>query len=163
MIFPTHTHTHPGINTLAYVLCCLPAAVSQLAKEQAIIEFAQPINFYYLNLLLGIYQFVLLLVLSPLTYRLQVGREGGMEGEGTEPVRKSRLVLPRHVCADLEPGLFHPISKPLPLSVNWEAEAFSLMLPIVSHSLWTGRQPLIPSRLPPIPGAGNGLGPVRGY
>jgi len=37
-------------------------------------------NFYYLNLLLGIYQFVLLLVLSPLTYRLQVGMEGGREG-----------------------------------------------------------------------------------
>jgi|SRR6056297_2601920 len=101
--FPPHTHTHPGINTLAYVLCCLPAAVSQLAKEQAIIEFAQPINFYYLNLLLGIYQFVLLLVLSPLTYRLQVGREGGREGgrgDGTSQkisfgLASSRLCGPR--------------------------------------------------------------------
>jgi hypothetical protein len=94
MIFPTHTHTHPGINTLAYVLCCLPAAVSQLAKEQAIIEFAQPMNFYYLNLLLGIYQFVLLLVLSPLTYRLQVGREGGREGgRGDETSQEISLGL----------------------------------------------------------------------
>ncbi len=75
-----------GINTLAYVLCCLPAAFSQLVKERAIVKFSQPMNFYYLNLLLGVYQFVLLLVLSPLTYRLQVGTEGGREGgrEGRE-------------------------------------------------------------------------------
>lgn len=66
-----HGHRDIGINTLAYVLCCLPAAFSQLVKERAIIKFSQPMNFYYLNLLLGIYQFVLLLVLSPLTYRLQ--------------------------------------------------------------------------------------------
>jgi len=28
--------SHKGINTLAYVLCCLPAAFSQLVKERAI-------------------------------------------------------------------------------------------------------------------------------
>lgn len=37
-------NTNPGINTLAYVLCCLPAALSQLAKERAITHFGQPMN-----------------------------------------------------------------------------------------------------------------------
>ena len=80
MLFCVPSLFSTGINTLAYVLCCLPAAFSQLVKERAIVQFSQPMNFYYLNLLLGIYQFVLLLVLSPLTYRLQVGMEGGREG-----------------------------------------------------------------------------------
>ena len=35
-------------------------------------RFAQPMNFHLLNFLLGVYQFILLLLLSPLAYRLQV-------------------------------------------------------------------------------------------
>lgn len=41
---PIYMYPPVGINTLAYVLCCLPAALSQLAKERAVTHFAQPMN-----------------------------------------------------------------------------------------------------------------------
>jgi len=61
-----------AINMIGYLGCCIPAAFSQLYKERAIMRFAQPMDCHYLNFLLVIFQLLMILILSPLAYRLQV-------------------------------------------------------------------------------------------
>eukprot|EP00638_Chattonella_subsalsa_P000830 CAMPEP_0117776480 /NCGR_PEP_ID=MMETSP0947-20121206/27771_1 /TAXON_ID=44440 /ORGANISM="Chattonella subsalsa, Strain CCMP2191" /LENGTH=309 /DNA_ID=CAMNT_0005603411 /DNA_START=415 /DNA_END=1345 /DNA_ORIENTATION=+ len=58
-------------NVLVYFLSGIPAALSSLYKEHSLIKFAQPMDPYYLNMYLGLYQFLLILLASPLCYKFQ--------------------------------------------------------------------------------------------
>jgi hypothetical protein len=58
-------------NTLLFVSSCIPAAASQLYKEHIFVEYKQPVNAGYLNLLLSIFQFIFASVMSPLVFGLQ--------------------------------------------------------------------------------------------
>jgi CRT-like, chloroquine-resistance transporter-like len=57
-------------NTLLYVSSCIPQAASQLYKEHIFIEYKQPVNVDYLNLLISVFQLFFVSVLSPLVYEL---------------------------------------------------------------------------------------------
>jgi hypothetical protein len=63
--------TRTAINTLFFVLSCIPAAASQLYKEHIFLQYRQPVNMVYLNLILSIFQFILVSVISPVAYGLQ--------------------------------------------------------------------------------------------
>jgi hypothetical protein len=63
-----------AINTLVFLSCTVPLAISQVVKEDAVVRFGQPMDMHYLNLLLALYQALLLLMLLPLAYRAQVRR-----------------------------------------------------------------------------------------
>ena len=63
--------TRTAINTIGFVLSCFPAAASQLYKEHIFLQYRQPVNMGYLNLILSIFQFILVSVLSPVAYGLQ--------------------------------------------------------------------------------------------
>lgn len=64
-------------NTLLYVSSCIPAAASQLYKEHVFLQYKQPVNVTYLNLLLSVFQFVFATIMSPLVFNLQ-----GLGGKG---------------------------------------------------------------------------------
>lgn len=58
-------------NTLLYVSSCIPAAASQLYKEHVFLQYKQPVNMTYLNLLLSIFQFIFATIMAPLVFGLQ--------------------------------------------------------------------------------------------
>ena len=60
-----------AINTLTYVSSCFPAAASQLYKEHIFVSYKQPVNMAQLNLLLSIFQFIFVSILSPLVFVFQ--------------------------------------------------------------------------------------------
>lgn len=60
-----------ALNTLFFVSSCIPAAASQLYKEHTFLQYKQPVNMDYLNLLLSIFQFIFASIASPLVYGLQ--------------------------------------------------------------------------------------------
>jgi hypothetical protein len=67
-----------AINTLVYVSSCIPAAASQLYKEHAFLQYRQPVNMNYLNLLLSVFQFIFAAIVAPLVFGLQgLGSSGG--------------------------------------------------------------------------------------
>jgi CRT-like, chloroquine-resistance transporter-like len=62
---------------LLYVSSCIPAAASQLYKEHIFLQYKQPVNVVYLNLLLSIFQFIFASIISPLIFVLQgLGAKG---------------------------------------------------------------------------------------
>lgn len=63
--------TRTAINTLFFVSSCIPAAASQLYKEHIFLQYKQPVNMDYLNLLLSMFQFIFASIASPLVYGLQ--------------------------------------------------------------------------------------------
>jgi hypothetical protein len=64
-------------NTLIFVSSCIPAAASQLYKEHIFVQYKQPVNAGYLNLLLSIFQFTFASVMSPLIFGLMgLGAKG---------------------------------------------------------------------------------------
>jgi hypothetical protein len=58
-------------NTLLYVSSCIPAAASQIYKETIFLQYKQPVNAGYLNLLLSIFQFTFASIMAPLVFGLQ--------------------------------------------------------------------------------------------
>jgi hypothetical protein len=58
-------------NTLLFVASCIPAAASQIYKETIFLQYKQPVNIGYLNLLLSIFQFTFASVMAPLVFGLQ--------------------------------------------------------------------------------------------
>lgn len=70
-----------ALNSLVYVSSCIPAAASQLYKEQILLQYKQPVNMHYLNLLLSIFQFIFASTMSPLVFSLQ---GLGAKGDWTE-------------------------------------------------------------------------------
>jgi CRT-like, chloroquine-resistance transporter-like len=60
-----------AINTLFFVSSCIPAAASQLYKEHIFLQYKQPVNMMYLNLLLSVFQFIFCSIAAPLLYGLQ--------------------------------------------------------------------------------------------
>lgn len=60
-----------ALNTVIFTLGCIPAAASQLYKEHVFLLHKQPVNPSHFNLLLSVFQFVFLLIVSPLVYGLQ--------------------------------------------------------------------------------------------
>jgi len=66
-------------NTLLYVSSCVPAAASQLYKEHVFLQYKQPVNATYLNILLSLFQFIFASIVSPLIFTLQ-----GLGGSGSD-------------------------------------------------------------------------------
>lgn len=65
-------------NTILYVCSCIPAAASQLYKEHVFLQYKQPVNMTYLNILLSVFQFLYALIISPLIFELQgLGAKSG--------------------------------------------------------------------------------------
>jgi hypothetical protein len=58
-------------NTLLFVASCIPAAASQIYKESIFLQYKQPVNIGYLNMLLSIFQFTFASVMAPLVFGLQ--------------------------------------------------------------------------------------------
>lgn len=58
-------------NTLIFVSSCIPAAASQIYKETIFLQYKQPVNIGFLNLLLSIFQFTFASVMAPLVFGLQ--------------------------------------------------------------------------------------------
>jgi len=57
-------------NTLLFCCACIPAAASQLYKEHIFLEYKQPVQPDYLNLILSIFQLIFATIMSPLVYTL---------------------------------------------------------------------------------------------
>jgi hypothetical protein len=60
-----------ALNTLIFTSGCIPAAASQLYKEHVFLQHKQPVDANQFNLLLSVFQFMFLLIISPLAYTLQ--------------------------------------------------------------------------------------------
>ena len=58
-------------NTLAFVAATLPAAASQLYKEQVLVHYKQPVSMHKLDSLLSLFQCLFCSLLSPLVFPLQ--------------------------------------------------------------------------------------------
>jgi len=58
-------------NTILFTLACIPAAASQIYKEQSLRRYKQPVDASYLNLVLSLIQCAMALILAPLLYTLQ--------------------------------------------------------------------------------------------
>jgi hypothetical protein len=68
--------TVTACNTLLFVSSCIPAAASQIYKESIFLQYKQPVNIGYLNLLLSIFQFTFASIMAPLVFGLQgIGHE----------------------------------------------------------------------------------------
>ena len=52
-------------NTLLFTANAIPAAASQVYKEQLFLQYKQPVDTNYLNLVLSVFQFFLILLVSP--------------------------------------------------------------------------------------------------
>ncbi|KAL3914500.1 MAG: hypothetical protein SGILL_006080, partial [Bacillariaceae sp.] len=57
-------------NTMLFVSSCIPAAASQLFKEQIFLQYKQPVQPDYLNFVLSIFQLIFACIMSPLVYTL---------------------------------------------------------------------------------------------
>jgi hypothetical protein len=60
-----------ALNTMLFTVACIPAAASQLYKEHVFLSHKQPVDANKFNLLLSVFQFFFLLIVSPLVYILQ--------------------------------------------------------------------------------------------
>lgn len=60
-----------ALNTFLFTFACVPAAASQLYKEYVFIQHKQPVDADQFNLLLSVFQFLFLLIISPLVFGLQ--------------------------------------------------------------------------------------------
>lgn len=60
-----------AINSIVFALACVPSAASQLYKEHVFTQQKQPVDATFLNMILSVFQFVFILLLSPLVYTLQ--------------------------------------------------------------------------------------------
>lgn len=58
-------------NTMVFTTSCIPAAISQIYKEQTLASFAQPVDSTLLNMLLSLFSSVFIFFISPLVYSLQ--------------------------------------------------------------------------------------------
>lgn len=58
----------PTKSAMVYVLSCLLQGFSTLYKEKALVDWAQPVNIYFLSSRLFLYQFVITLLLSVMFY-----------------------------------------------------------------------------------------------
>ncbi len=59
-----------ALNTILFLLSCVPAAASQLYKEYIFHQYKQPVQPDYLNFLLSAFQVVFASIMSPLLYVL---------------------------------------------------------------------------------------------
>jgi hypothetical protein len=60
-----------AINSIVFALACVPSAASQLYKEHVFTQQKQPVDATFLNMVLSSFQFVFILLVSPLVYTLQ--------------------------------------------------------------------------------------------
>ena len=60
-----------AINSIVFALACVPSAASQLYKEHVFTQQKQPVDATFLNCVLSIFQFIFILLVSPLVYTLQ--------------------------------------------------------------------------------------------
>ena len=58
-------------NTIVFCFAAVPAAISQLYKEQTLTRLRQPIDRNALNMVLSVFQLLFAIVVSPLAYGLQ--------------------------------------------------------------------------------------------
>jgi hypothetical protein len=61
-----------GLNTVVFALSAIPAVACQLYKERAISAYGLPVDPQHLNMWLGLFQFLLLVLTCPVAYHLQV-------------------------------------------------------------------------------------------
>jgi hypothetical protein len=61
-----------GLNTVVFALSAIPAVACQLYKERAIGAYGLPVDPQHLNMWLGLFQFLLLVLTCPVAYHLQV-------------------------------------------------------------------------------------------
>ncbi|CAM9968914.1 unnamed protein product [Choristocarpus tenellus] len=67
----THAEVE-GLNTLMYLLACLPAALSTYFKQRVLENYGLPVDSHQLNLAVLLFEFLFLLLISPLSFQLQV-------------------------------------------------------------------------------------------
>jgi hypothetical protein len=58
-------------NTFLFAASSIPAAVSQLYKEHTFLQHKQPVNPDVLNMILSVFQFTFVMIISPLVFFLQ--------------------------------------------------------------------------------------------
>ncbi len=58
-------------NTILFAISCVPAALSQIYKEQTLASFAQPVDSNLLNMFLSLFSCAFMFVISPLVFSLQ--------------------------------------------------------------------------------------------
>lgn len=68
-------------NTLLFTANAIPAAASQVYKEQAFLHYRQPVDPTYLNFVLSVFQLLISLPLSPLAY-VMLGLGADSDGVG---------------------------------------------------------------------------------
>ncbi|CAM9637273.1 unnamed protein product, partial [Chrysoparadoxa australica] len=69
----------PGVNSLVYVLSCLPAVGSAWVKEWSLRKMSVPVDPHYLSLRVSFYEVFILFAISPLVYKLQgIGSATGL-------------------------------------------------------------------------------------
>ncbi|KAL7560271.1 hypothetical protein ACA910_016573 [Epithemia clementina (nom. ined.)] len=69
-------------NSVVYFLASIPAASSQLYKEHVFLQYKQPVPMHKVNLLLSVFQFLFVSLLSPLVYTLQGVGWVGQDDDG---------------------------------------------------------------------------------